>query len=79
MHRGPDVVLVQRLDRAVNVIDHQLEPQFADLMHDDEGELGAGVFGTGTLQGEQLVEFEVLVVSGHGQQPPSVVASSVNT
>jgi hypothetical protein len=68
-HRGAGVVLAQRLDRAPDVIDDQLEPQFADLMHDDEGQLRRGVFGARPLQAEQLVKFEVLVVSGHDQSP----------
>ncbi len=58
------LVLAQELDRRVDLVKDQLEPQLRDLVLDDEQQLV--VLGRGTdrlLRAEQLVELEVGLVA----------------
>src|SRR5438105_9452908 len=58
--RAESVPALKQADQSVELVQHELEPELARLMHDDEQEL-VGMLGlrAGTLKAQELVEREV--------------------
>src|SRR2546423_1297545 len=58
--RAESIPALKQADQPVELVQNELEPELARLMHDDEQEL-VGVLGlrAGTLKAEELVEREV--------------------
>src|SRR4029078_6178645 len=58
--RTQSIARLQQLDESLQLVQDQLEPQLARLMHDDEEELVGGArLRAWPLQAEQLVESEI--------------------